>query len=142
LEAARLAPTAANRQAFRVIVIETKGREDELRQIYSRDWFTDAPLVLAVCGIPGENWVRVDGHNYVDVDTAIVMDHMVLQATDLGLGTCWIGAFDPDATRRVLRLPAEAQPVALTPLGYPADKPGTRKRKSRSEILCKEYWGG
>ncbi len=54
----RLAPTAANRQAFRVIVLATEGREDELRRIYDRGWFVQAPLVLAVCAVPAEGWVR------------------------------------------------------------------------------------
>src|SRR4030042_2964163 len=64
LEAARIAPTAANRQAFRVIVIPTKGREAELHRIYGRDWFVQAPLGPAVCAVPSEAWVReADGWN-------------------------------------------------------------------------------
>ena len=59
LEAARLAPTAANRQPVKVLVVETAGREDALRRIYGREWFVDAPLVLCVCGLPGDNWVHV-----------------------------------------------------------------------------------
>ncbi len=140
LEAAHLAPTAANRQAFRVIVITPKGREKELRRIYDTDWFVEAPLILAVVGIPSKNWVRRDGKNYNDVDAAIVMDHMILQATDLGLGTCWIAAFDPQAAREVLGLPSDVEPIAFTPLGYPADSPKPKHRKPLSELVSRETW--
>jgi nitroreductase len=140
LEAARLAPTAANRQAFQLVVIHVKGRETELQQIYEREWFTQAPLVICACGLPQENWVRRDGKNYNDVDVAIVMDHLTLAAADLGLGTCWIGAFDPDAARSVLGLPDEVEPVAFTPLGYPADAPRPKKRKALGELVRYEHW--
>jgi nitroreductase len=140
LEAGVLAPTAANKQAFRILVVRTRAREAELRRIYDRDWFVSAPIVLCVCGLPGENWVRSDGKNYNDVDAAIVMDHIVMAATDLGLGTCWIGAFDPDGAREVLGLPAKAEPVAFTPLGYPADRPGTKKRKATGQLVMQDRW--
>ena len=102
LEAARLAPTAANRQPVRIIVIKTAGREAELKNIYNRDWFVEAPILLCVCAIPSLAWTRMDTKIYCDVDAAIVMDHIVMAATDEGLGTCWIAAFDPAAARRVL----------------------------------------
>jgi len=135
LEAARLAPTAANRQPFQLIVIPTAGREAELRRIYNRDWFVQAPLVICACGIPAQGWTRRDGKNHTDVDVAIVMDHLILAATDAGLGTCWIAAFDPTATREVLRLPDGVEPIVFTPLGYPADRPGPKKRKPLSELV-------
>ena len=135
LEAARLAPTAGNRQAFQLFVIRTAGREDALKRIYGRDWFVQAPIVICACGFPERNWVRKDGKNYNDVDVAIVMDHVILAAADLGLGTCWIGAFDPDAAREVLELPEGVEPVAFTPLGYPADQLGPKKRKDLSELV-------
>jgi nitroreductase len=140
LEAARLAPTAANRQAIQFIVVHTEGREDELRRIYEANWFVQPPLVICACGIPAENWVRKDGKNYNDVDVAIAMDHLILAAANLGLGTCWIGAFDPEATREVLDLPNGVVPIAFTPLGYPADEPGPKKRKSLSELVRYERW--
>ena len=140
LNDAVLAPTAANRQAFQLIVIHTAGRERELKQIYGRDWFVQAPLVVCACGLPEENWVRRDGKNYNDVDVAIVMDHLVLSAAAMGLGTCWIGAFDPDAAREVLGLPDGVEPVALTPLGYPADSPGAKTRKALSDLVRYERW--
>jgi nitroreductase len=140
LEAARLAPTAVNRQPFQLIVIHTKGREEELNRIYGRDWFVQPPLVIAICGVPDLAWSRRDGMNYYTVDVTIAMDHLILAATDLGLGTCWIGAFDPDAAREVLGLPDTVEPIAFTPLGYPADEPREKKRKPLSELVRYENW--
>ena len=105
LDAGRLAPTADNRQAFRLVVLKTAGREAELRRIYNKTWFVQAPLVIAVVSLPGEAWVRKqDGWNAGDVDAAIVMDHLTLAAADVDLGTCWVCAFDPEAARSVLAL--------------------------------------
>jgi nitroreductase len=140
LEAARLAPTAANRQPFRLIVIHTAGRQDELRRLYHREWFSKAPLVIGVCALPGEAWVRRDGVNYAFVDASIVMDHLVLAATDAGLGTCWVAAFDPAAARQLLGLPEGVEPVAFTPLGYPADAPRAKERKPLAELVRYERW--
>lgn len=140
LEAARLAPTAANRQPFQILVLTTAGREAELQRIYHRAWFVDAPLILCMCAIPAEGWTRVDGKGYTDVDAAIAMDHLILAATDLGLGTCWIAAFDPDAAREVLGLPDGVEPVAFTPLGYPADEPRAKERKVLSDLVRYEIW--
>jgi nitroreductase len=142
LEAARLAPTATNAQPFQLIVIHTAGREAELRRVYNLDWFVQAPLVICICGIPAQGWTRRDGKNYTDVDVAIVMDHLILAATDAGLGTCWVGAFDPQAARQVLGLPDGVEPIAFTPLGYPADQPKPKKRKALSELVRYEHGGG
>jgi len=140
LEAARLAPSATNRQALQFIVIHTEGREEELKRIYGPEWFVQPPLVICACGIPSENWVRKDGKNYNDVDVAIAMDHLILAATEAGLGTCWIAAFDANAAREVLRLPDNVEPIAFTPLGYAAVQPGAKKRKPLSELVRYEHW--
>ncbi|MBN1922309.1 MAG: nitroreductase family protein [Anaerolineae bacterium] len=142
LEAGRIAPTAANRQPIHVIVVHTAGRETELKRVYSAEWFARAPLVLAVCGVEAAGWsrTRFDGKSYLHVDAAIVMDHMVLAATELGLGTCWIAAFDPQAAREVLALPEGVEPILLTPLGYPANAPGPKTRKPQFELVHYERW--
>jgi len=140
LEAARLAPTAANRQAFQLIVVHTAGREAELKRIYNRDWLVQAPLVICACALPAQGWVRADGKNYSDVDVAIALDHLILAATELGLGTCWIAAFDATAARQVLGLPKDVEPIALTPLGYPASQPGEKRRKPLSALVRYERW--
>lgn len=140
LQAAAWAPTACNRQPFQLIVITTRGRETELRRIYHREWFVQPPLVIGMVAIPEQAWSRRDGVNYATVDAAIAMDHLILAAADLGLGTCWIAAFDPTAAREVLQLPAEVEPIAFTPLGYPADTPGVKKRKPVADLVRKETW--
>lgn len=136
LEAARLAPTAANRQPFRLLVISTEGRKEELKRVYKADWLSDAPLVICGCAVPSQAWTRsFDGKNHADVDIAIVMDHLILAAANEGLGTCWIGAFDPEAAREVLQLPDELVPVILTPLGYPADQPKPKLRRPMVDLV-------
>lgn len=140
LEAARLAPTASNRQPFRLLVIRTAGRGKELARVYQRPWFVQGPLVIGVCSLPAEAWVRRDGKNYADVDATIAMDHLVLAAASEGLGTCWVAAFDPAAAREVLALPAGVEPIAFTPLGYPADQPPEKKRRPLADLVRRERW--
>lgn len=136
------APTAANRQPLGLILIKTAGRESELKRVYGRAWFVEAPLVAVVCTTPNSAWVRSDGKNYADVDAAIAFQQLVLAATAEGLGTCWIGAFDPAAAREVLGLPEGVEPVAMTPLGYPsgtAQRP-PRLRKPLAQIVHHDRW--
>ena len=135
LQAAILAPTAANRQPFRLIVMKTAGREADLKRVYGRDWFVQAPLIICACAVKSESWVRRDGKNYADVDTTIAFDHLILAAHDLGLGTCWIAAFDPAAAREILKLPGDLEPVAFTPLGYAADQWKPKKRRPVSDLV-------
>ncbi len=141
LEAGRLAPTAANRQALRFIVVREEQQRHALGEAYPREWFWSAPVILVVCVEPGKAWVRADGKNYADVDGAIAMDHMTLCAADLGLGTCWIGAFEPAKVRRVLGIPESLEPLAMTPLGYPAEPIRRKSRKPLSEIVHYERYG-
>lgn len=141
LEAARLAPTAANRQPFQLIVLHTAGREAEIGRIYRRPWFVQAPLVIVVCAISSQAWVREsDRFNARLIDAAIVADHLILAAANLGLGTCWIAAFNVEAARDVLGLPTEVEPVIFTPLGYPADAPGSKIRKPLADLVRYEHW--
>ena len=140
LEAARQAPTAANRQPFRIIVVHTEGRADDLGRVYGRSWLTQAPLVLAFVAVPGEAWRRMDDKPYDEVDATIAMDHLVLAATALGLGTCWIAAFDPVAAREVLGLPDDVELVALTPLGYPDKARAATGRRPLDELVRYERW--
>ena len=140
LEAARMAPTAANRQPFRLVVIHTAGRQEELRRIYKAEWFVQAPIVICACGVPEQAWTRWDGRSYLDVDVAIVMDHLILSAANEGLGTCWIGAFDLAAAREVLGIPENVEPIVFTPLGYPADEPREKTRKAMGDIMLYETY--
>jgi len=135
LEAARLAPTAANRQPFRVVVLRAAGRDQALRRVYAREWFLQAPMVVCVCGVPAEAWVRKDGRSHLDIDAAIVMDHLILAATEEGLGTCWIANFDVEAARAVFEVRAGEVPLLLTTLGYASDQAGMKERKRIEELV-------
>ncbi len=138
LEAARLAPTADNRQPFRLLVVTDEPTRTAMAGAYSRKWFYTAPVIIVACAVAGEAWVRKDGVTYVETDVAIVMDHLILQAADLGLGTCWIADFHPAVVREVLHLPAELEPLVLTPLGYPAQPARTKRRRSLRTLV---QWG-
>lgn len=136
LEAAVIAPTAKNKQPFQIIVIHTSGRKEEIKRIYNKDWFVQAPLVIGFCGIPTQGWTReMDNKNFMPVDIAIAADHFILAATSLGLGTCWVAAFDVKAAHEVLALPEGVEPMVFTPLGYAADQPRTRTRKALTELI-------
>lgn len=140
LEAARLAPTAVNKQPFQLIVIRTKCREDELHRIYPAKWFVEAPLVICACTQADDGWTRRDGKNYSEVDTTIAMDHLILAAANLGLGTCWIAAFNLKAAREVLDIPDDVLPLIFTPLGYPDVEPGVKTRKKLEELIRYDKW--
>lgn len=142
LNAARLAPSAANRQPIRLVVATTKGKEEEFRKVYAREWFVEAPIVICACGIQQEAWVRRDGKSYLDVDVAIAMDHLILAAANEGVGTCWIAAFDAEAARSAFDIPPEIEPILLTPLGYPLDELSKKERKPLDNLVFYEKWGG
>jgi nitroreductase len=135
LEAARRAPSAANRQPVCFYVIREGETRSALLEAYSQQWFANAPVIICACSRPEEAWRRSDGKSYADVDLTIAMDHLILAATAEGLGTCWIGAFKPEPLRRLLGIPDELEPVALTPLGYPDEEPAERPRKDLDEIV-------
>ncbi len=141
LGAARLAPTAANRQPFRLIVVHTAGKEAELKKVYSTEWLSQAPLLICACSVPSQGWKHFHtGKNYCDVDVAIVMDHLIMAATALGLGTCWIAAFNHAALNKMLRLPDELEAVVLTPLGFPAEKARPKIRRPLEDLVRYEQW--
>ncbi|MBL6964174.1 MAG: nitroreductase family protein [Bacteroidetes bacterium] len=142
LEAARIAPSAANRQPWIFLVI----RDPEIRRMmhstYKRDWFTNAPVIVVACAENKQAWVRnSDSKNHADVDVSIAVDHMTLAATDLGLASCWICAFDPVLCHELLELPDHLVPVALLPIGYPGDSADVdrhnRQRKPFEEVV---FW--
>jgi nitroreductase len=140
LTAANLAPTACNRQPFRILVLPTRGRETELLRIYHQGWFVQGPLVIGMVGVVAESWSRRDGVNYTFVDVTIAMDHLILAATEQGLGTCWIAAFNPSAAREILGLPKGVEPVAFTPLGYAADAAGPKTRRPLDQTVRWNHW--
>lgn len=128
LEAGRVAPTAANCQPQRVIVAQEKAGLDKLgvaANLYG------APLALLVCADHAQAWTRpFDGKQTADIDSAIVTDHMMLEATALGLGSVWICYFDPEKLRTAFDLPAHLEPLHILAIGYAADKPQSPDRHS------------
>ncbi len=141
LEAGRLAPSAANRQPWHFIVVKNPKVKEELRKAYNRDWFVNAPVIVVVCADPTKAWKRADGEEFWKVDAAIAMEHIVLAATNEGLGTCWICAFNEAEVKKVLRIPEHIRIVAMTPLGYPDEVKGeVTDRKPMNEILHYDGW--
>lgn len=135
LEAGRLAPSAANRQPCRFVVVTDPQQRKALGDAYPREWFWTAPVIIVLCVDKHKAWVRADGKSYADVDGAIAMDHMTLCAADLGLGTCWIAAFDPVKVRQSLGIPDAFEPLAMTPLGYSGEPVRAKSRKPLREVV-------
>ena len=135
LNAARLAPTAANRQPYSLIVVKDEDTKIRLKDAYSQEWFFTAPVIVCACALPDDAWKRNDGKGYVDVDVAIAMDHLILAASAEGLGTCWIAAFKAEVVREVLNIPDNMEPLVLTPLGYPETIPEPTFRKPLEEMV-------
>lgn len=124
LEAGRVAPTAANFQPQRFLVVSTS---EGLRSLALAANIHGAPLAIVVCGLKDKAWKRPqDGHQMVDIDTTIATTHMMLQAWSEGIGSCWITWFDPAIVRREFSLPDHVTPVNILVLGYaegPAQTP-------------------
>jgi nitroreductase len=140
-EAAKWAPSACNNQPCYSIIITDNAKKQLMRPAYNRDWFINAPVIIAVCVDMESAWCRNDGTCYGYVDAAIVMDHITLAATELGLGTCWIGAFKRDEVKKALSLPDNVEPVVMTPLGYTNQEPTERNRKSIEETVFWNVFG-
>jgi nitroreductase len=140
LEAARVAPSAVNYQPWHIYVIRDKVGLERIHEAYHREWFRTAPCVLVVAGNHRTAWKRrEDGKDHTDVDVAIATDHMTLQATELGLATCWICNFNVERTKAALDLPEYMEPVVILPLGYPLDQADPlrhgEKRRPLSELV-------
>mgnify|MGYP002603591539 FL=1 len=119
LEAGRVAPTGANRQPQRLIVVRSQEEMERLARC-TRDF--GAPCAVIVCADTGEAWTRkYDGKTISDIDASIVTDHMMLAAASLGLDTLWICMFKPEAVREEFRLPEHVEPVNILLIGTPAD---------------------
>ena len=142
LEAARLAPSAGNRQEWRYIVVRDKEKIQRLMIAARNQRFVgEAPVVIAACA-ETDNHLMACGQLCYPIDVAISVDHMTLVAVEEGLGTCWIGAFYEDQVRDILDIPEKIRVVELLTLGYPDDSPKPKIRKSLDEIVMYEKWGG
>lgn len=140
LEAARLAPSASNRQEWRFVVVQEAGARKKLMVAAAGQQFVaEAPVVIACCADTDGHVMRC-GQPCYPIDVAIGIDHITLAAVEEGLGTCWIGAFSEPEVKTILEIPALIRVVELLTLGYPADEPHAKKRKSYGEIVCHEKW--
>ena len=137
LEAGQIAPSAVNYQPWHFIVVREPENHQKVSEIYHRDWFKEAPVYIIICGDHEQSWKRKeDGKDHCDIDVAIAVDHMTLQATELGLGTCWICNLYVDKCRDYFNLPKHIEPIAILSLGYPNEnKMPVKKRKSFDEVV-------
>lgn len=140
LEAATMAPSANNRQEWRFVVV----RDPELRTklidaAHGQRFVGEAPVVIVACAAESDH-VMSCGHPAHLIDVAIAVDHLTLAARALGLGTCWVGAFDANAVRQTLGIPADIEVVQLIPLGYPADWPSPRSRRPMDNLVQYNGW--
>jgi nitroreductase len=136
LECARQAPSAGNRQPCHFIVVtDPAARRMVSEACHNQVWMADAAAIVVGVGNPtvSERWFAVD--------TAIAMQNMILAATELGYGTCWIGAFDEGRLRALLEVPEEMRIIAATPIGHPQDKPEARPRREMVDLVSLQRYG-
>jgi nitroreductase len=139
LDSGRIAPSAANRQPWKFIVVRRPDIKKKLSECYKGDWLKDAPAILVVLGYKDRAWVRSkDGYNSITVDLTIALDHMILAAAAEGVGSCWILAFDYEILKNVLKVKESEFVACISPLGYPRDADAFRispQRKNLEEVV-------
>ena len=129
LEAGRIAPTAANIQPVRVLVIQS---DENLAKIGKAANIYNSPLALIVCADRSSAWVRpFDKMQTTDIDATVVTDHMMLEAADLGLGSVWVCYFKPDVLKKEFDLPENLEPINILAVGYPADGIAVPKKQRK-----------
>lgn len=140
LEAARIAPSASNRQKWKFIVVKNqKTRKKLVKAAYNQNFVGEAPVTIVACSTEPERIMPCGQHAY-PVDLSIAVSFMILEATELGLGTCWLGAFNEGEVKKILDVPEEVRVPAMFTLGYADENPGPRPRKNLDEVVCfKKY---
>ncbi|GAH64388.1 unnamed protein product [marine sediment metagenome] len=137
LEAARLAPSGKNFQPWKFIIVKDKALKEKLAQASAGQFFmAEAPIIIVGCGFPDNCYAHMGRYmKSWSVDVTIALEHLMLQAQEEGLGTCWIGSFEEEEVKAILNIPENVKVLALTPLGYPDEIPRFRGRKSLDEII-------
>jgi len=140
LEAARLAPSAKNLQPWKFIVVRDRATKIGLAKAAFEQYFmSEADIVVVACGFPDKAYPRQGRYmNSWPIDVTIAFEHLILQAAEEGLGTCWIGAFEEGPVKALLGVPDEVRVMAMTPLGWPAETPRARPRRALDEIVSYE----
>jgi len=140
MEAARLSPSASNRQEWKFIVVKNKETRKKLANAaFGQSFIGEVPVVIVACGTESKS-IMACGQPAHTVDVSIACSFMILQAYELGLGTCWIGAFKEEEVKKILKIPEHVRVVAMTPLGYPNQPPSEKSRKSLDQIVCFEKY--
>lgn len=140
MEAGRLAPSARNLQEWKFVVVRDKALREKLVDAAGGQQFVgEAPVVIVACAVEHDH-VMSCGHPSHLIDVAIAIDHITLAACELGLGTCWIGAFDQRKVRDILGIPDSVEVIELLPMGYPTAWPDARLRKPFGEVVCYDGW--
>jgi nitroreductase len=138
LEAARLSPSASNRQEWKFIVVRNEETKKKLaKAAFGQSFIGEAPVVLVACGTESKA-IMACGQPAYTVDVSIACSFMILLAHELGIGTCWIGAFKEDEVKKILKIPDSVRIVAMIPLGYPDEDPSQRSRKGLDQIISFE----
>ena len=141
IDAGRLAPTWANKQGVRYIIVKDKSLIKEIADGITQKWTENVPMLIVVCIAPNGSGKNMNNLEYFTVDAAICMEHIILAATNEGLGTCWIGWFDEQKIKDTLSIPEKVRVIALTPLGYSRYTPREQQRKPIEQICFSEKWG-
>ncbi len=141
LEAARLAPSASNRQEWRFVLVRDPATRRKIAEIAgSQEFIAEAPVVIVACA-ETDGRIMKCGQACYPIDVAIALDHITLATVELGLGTCWVGHFDEVAIKQLLGIPEAIRIIELMPLGYPVDPtPIEKNRFPMSTIVKYEHW--
>jgi nitroreductase len=136
LDAGRLAPSASNRQPWKFIVVQDADIREKLAVAARNQRFiSEAPVIIVAVAL-NPDYIMSCGVPSYAVDVATALDHMMLTAVEEGLGTCWIGAFQQQIVKTLLKIPEEFKVVALLPIGYPGETPVPKTRKTFEEVVC------
>lgn len=139
LEAGRLSPSAINAQNWHFILVRDQEKLQLLMEAANgQPHVGEAPAAIVACATSGR--VMNCGQSTDTVDVSIAMSYMILEAYELGLGTCWLGNFSADKVKKVLEIPEDVTVIAMTPIGYPAVEPEQRGRKELNEIVSYEKY--
>ncbi len=145
IDAARWAPSAGNIQPWKFVIVEDPKIKHELSAAASDQTFIEeAPVVIVVCADQAQSakgYGSRGANLYCLQDTAAATQNVLLAAHAMGLATCWVGAFQEEEARKVLNTPSGLRPVAIIPVGHPAEKPPARSRKPLGEIIHHETPG-
>lgn len=136
IEAAHVAPTAANLQPVKLIVVQS---EEGLNKLGKAANTYDAPIAIIVCADHSKAWTRpFDGKKTTDIDATILTDHMMNEATELGLGTCWVCYFKADIISKEFRLPDNLEPINILAIGYADEIPADSNRHVKERIAVEK----